>query len=345
MSKKKRKPRFLIGFSNPSGMGTTYAKTLRELGYQASYVSYWPHNFGYEKPNLDDFSLNLDKKPKIFRPFYVGIFFLKALFVYDVFFFLYGDTFWFIKSRYFPNLDLPILKLFGKKVAMAFVGCDIRKYRPDAYCCRGCQIKCNNSLKRNIARGAEKYANLILTRHACADFLTNKNYLRCWAPLNLKKYKPNYIINRKPLILHAPSDRGIKGTKYIQSAITRLKKEGFQFRFKILENKSHDQVIRELNRADIVVDSLFGGWYGIFAAESMAHGKVVLGYIDPENIKQEKLIPPVISVNQGNIYKKLKQVLIMKPKARLILGKKARQFIENHHDERKIVLDIIEEIY
>ncbi len=304
-------------------------------------MTYWPHSFGYEKSDPNDFSLNLNQKPKILRPIYLFGYFIKSLFTYDVFIFLFGDTFWLFKNRYFTNLDLPILKLFNRKIVMVFVGCDIRYRHSQHYCCQGCQIKCDNRLKKQVALGAQKYADLILAQEDYAELLGKAKYNNFWIPFNLNQYRPSYATHSRPIVLHAPSDRGMKGTKHLQKAVLRLKKEGLRFQFKIMEKKPHHVILEELERADIVVDSLYGGWYGVFAAESLAFGKVVLGYLNPEVIRKKHLNPPMISVDPKNIYEKLKMVLKMKPEDRLAQAKKGRRFIENYHDGQKIVKKIL----
>ncbi len=39
-----------------------------------------------------------------------------------------------------------------------------------------------------------------------------------------------------PLVLHAPTHRGVKGTRYIVDAVRRLQADGIEFRFEMLEN-------------------------------------------------------------------------------------------------------------
>ena len=79
---------------------------------------------------------------------------------------------------------------------------------------------------------------------------------------------PN-VNNKKPLILHIPTDREVKGTPFVLKAIDRMKAEGLSFDFRLQEPNLTQRQVRELlSTADIIVDELRGGAHGITAAEA-----------------------------------------------------------------------------
>ena len=77
-------------------------------------------------------------------------------------------------------------------------------------------------------------------------------------------------------MLHAPSRRIVKGTKYILDAVEELKSEGLKFDFKMVEGMKNSDAKELYRTADIVVDQLRIGWYGVLAVEAMALGKPVI---------------------------------------------------------------------
>lgn len=81
-----------------------------------------------------------------------------------------------------------------------------------------------------------------------------------------------------PLIVHAPSQSGIKGSDVIDAVVTRLVGEGL-VRYERLESVSHDAVRAAYRRADIMIDSLRTGGYGVAACEAMAAGRVVVSHV------------------------------------------------------------------
>ena len=85
----------------------------------------------------------------------------------------------------------------------------------------------------------------------------------------------------RPLVVHAPSNREKKGTRYVIEACEQLAVE-----LDIVEGVPHDEARERYARADIVVDQLNAGWHGVFALESMALGKPVVTYLKPDVVER-----------------------------------------------------------
>ena len=78
--------------------------------------------------------------------------------------------------------------------------------------------------------------------------------------------------------MHAPSAQGYKGTEYVLQAITRLEKD-YEVEFVLVHDIPHSQTKEIYQRADIIIDQLLTGTYGVFTVEAMALGKPVVCYI------------------------------------------------------------------
>ena len=85
----------------------------------------------------------------------------------------------------------------------------------------------------------------------------------------------------RPLVVHAPSNREKKGTRWVIEACEQLDVE-----LDIVEGVPHDVARERYARADIVVDQLNAGWHGVFALESMALGKPVVTYLKPDVVER-----------------------------------------------------------
>jgi hypothetical protein len=92
----------------------------------------------------------------------------------------------------------------------------------------------------------------------------------------------------KVRILHAPTDPAIKGTRHIVEAVSMLQRD-YDIEFILVENMTHEEALKTYRTADIIVDQLLAGWYGAFAVECMAMGKLVACYIRDEDLE---FIPP-----------------------------------------------------
>ena len=264
---------------------------------------------------------------------------------HDAFIFLYGDTL-------LPyNLDLPILKMLGKKTIMWFIGSDIRYYEAYEAAAKKAGLKyyvgiyddrkklSNLKAKKRMIRRVERYVDYITSFPNISQLLTRKYYYFS-VPVDIRNIRYNNTPNPKPLVVHAPSDDIKKGTSYVVEAVEQLKKEGYDFEFCLFRN-SPNKVVREtLSRADIAVDQLFATAPGMFALESMAAGCAVLG----GNIPQFSGFPqelPIIHTDPDNIYQNLK-LLLENPELRRELGEKGRKYVEKYHDARKVASDILQ---
>ncbi len=85
----------------------------------------------------------------------------------------------------------------------------------------------------------------------------------------------------RPVILHAPSSRRRKGTEHVIAAC-----EGLDADLVLVEGLHHDEAFERYREADIVVDQLNAGWYGLFAIECMALGKPVVTFLHDEAVER-----------------------------------------------------------
>lgn len=274
-------------------------------------------------------------------------YFWRFLCQHNAFIFLYGQ------SLLPHNLDLPILKLLGKKIIMWFIGSDLRDYEALKAAAEKAGLKyywgkdipeeikrkSDVKVKKRMIRRVGRYVDYIISYPSISQLLTTKYYL-ILVPVDIYNIRYNNIPNPKPLIVHAPTDDTKKGTSYIVEAVEQLKKEGYDFEFCLFQN-SPNKVVREaLSKADIAVDQLFETLGGVFAIESMAAGCAVLGGNIPEVSGYPRELP-IIHTDPDNIYQNLK-LLLDNPKLRQELGEKGRKYVEKYHDASKIASDILQ---
>jgi glycosyltransferase involved in cell wall biosynthesis len=143
-----------------------------------------------------------------------------------------------------------------------------------------------------------------------------------------------------PVLLHAPSHQGVKGTRFIMEAVDRLKAEGVAFEFLLLRDLPHEEAMQLYRRADLLVDQLLVGWYGGLAVELMALGKPVIAYIRtgdlaslPDGMRDSL---PLIHSTPATVYEVLKEWLTRRRAELGAVGARSREFVETWHDPRKI---------
>ena len=164
--------------------------------------------------------------------------------------------------------------------------------------------------------------------------------------LDFSKEIPCYKPNKIPVIVHAPTSPGIKGSIFIEKAIQRLKKDGLNFKYIYLEKTPYKQALRVYReKADIIVDQLFIGGFGNLACEGMYYGRPVCCYLIGDVLKWYPDCP-IVNCTIENLYEKLAW-LIKNPEIRVEIGKKGQEFVKKHCDPEKInqkVWDLYKEL-
>jgi hypothetical protein len=232
-----------------------------------------------------------------------------------VFHFYFG---WTLVPR---RLTWPILKAARTKSVLHFLGSDIRGKTPE---------------------------ELSYARRADARIVGSYDALR-WVPdaqvvppgLDLAGYPAVPPEARpRPVVLHAPSSRKRKGTEHVVAAC-----EGLDVELDIVEGLRHDEARRHYERADIVVDQLNAGWYGIFALEAMALGKPVLSYLRPEAVEETQsalaVEVPIVPVTKETLRERIAE-LAASPEERRRIGAASRAYVERVHDADKCADRLIE---
>ena len=160
--------------------------------------------------------------------------------------------------------------------------------------------------------------------------------------MDLGKYKYRFKATDEPIVVHAPSYRAVKGTKYVERAVKRLKKEGYKFKFQLFEDLPNKQLLQKLRRSEIVIDQLLLPGYGVLGIEGMATGNLVLasamgGY----NGFQEEL--PLLTTTPDTIYENLKSALEDEA-LRKEYSEKGRAYVEKMHEYRNVARRFLKDI-
>lgn len=89
-------------------------------------------------------------------------------------------------------------------------------------------------------------------------------------------------LDRRPLrVLHAPSNPLIKGTFMIEPVIERLAEEGL-VEYRRVQHRPQDEMPAFYAEADIFIDQLRVGDYGVAACEAMAAGRLVVSHVSEQ---------------------------------------------------------------
>lgn len=234
------------------------------------------------------------------RPFLYG---LRHVRQFDVLHLYGGRSLLRCEGRFawFDRRDLPLWRLLGKTVFATFQGCEIRlrsrsARRPFSPCqpevcdiasCNPAQEKRLTIWARNLVRWADR---VFCLNPDLMDFVPQAEFLP-YIPLGPEvPQHPRRPRRRIPLIVHAPTNRSIKGTEYVLAASGRLQAT-HPHELRLVEGLPRHEALHVYAEADILVDQLRLGWYGALAVEAMALGVPVVAYLYEPDLAR---IPPMM---------------------------------------------------
>ncbi|CAM3644320.1 glycosyltransferase [Marinicrinis lubricantis] len=148
--------------------------------------------------------------------------------------------------------------------------------------------------------------------------------------------------NKKvPLIIHAPTQPSFKGTAFIEAALTHLKQKGIAFEYKRIEYLSNAEALQLYRQADIVIDQILVGTYGVFSVEAMALGKPVVCYIREDLLNTYPYPLPFIQANPITLADQLERYLT-DGELRHTAGRKSREYCLKVHDLNVVIPRLLE---
>lgn len=234
----------------------------------------------------------------------------------DVFHFVFGLT------LVPQSLQFPILRALGKRSVFHYLGSDIRGKTP---------------------------TELSFGKKANAEIVGSYDAIR-WVPeatvippgIDLAAIAPSPLPARdRPLVVHAPSSRERKGTARVIEACAALDVD-----LEIVEGLHHTEALERYRRADIIVDQLNAGWYGLFAIECMALGKPVLTYLHADATRRAEeafgLEVPLVNATSESLEERLAELVAMGSDGRAQIGAVSRAFVEHVHDVERVTDQLLD---
>jgi glycosyltransferase involved in cell wall biosynthesis len=115
--------------------------------------------------------------------------------------------------------------------------------------------------------------------------------------------------------------------------------EGLDADLDLVEGLHHDEAFERYRAADIVVDQLNAGWYGLFAIEAMALGKPVVTFLHDEAVRRTEEAfgtrVPIVSASAETLRETLRP-LVADAARRRELGAASRAYVERVHDVESV---------
>lgn len=309
--KKNSGMRVLVGPLEIAGYYSNLTLGMKALGVDVDFITYHSHPFGYGGETRQPVLLRVAKwfnrlrgVPRRVFPLKViyalpgeifsAMWAINAIFRYDVYIFGFG------RSLLPLGLDLPLLRILGKKVITNLAhGSETRP----VYINGALQTKegVRASPKLLFSRGRKmaqmvdrhfRYASVVIGAPFSSSQNARGRFINLFA-LGIP-FKANEVENATATdcnardeesevirILHAPSHPAGKGSHVIISAIEGLRKKGYLIQFLLIHGQPFSEVLAEIKKCDFVVDQIYSDTpMAGFATEAAWFGKpaVVGGY-------------------------------------------------------------------
>lgn len=143
----------------------------------------------------------------------------------------------------------------------------------------------------------------------------------------------------KPIVVHVPSSGVVKGTAAVRVAAERLMREGL-----IEYREAHSVPAEDMpglyRSADVVIDALRMGNYGVAAVEAMAAGRVVVSFLTAlarAEAEEAGALPPCVFADPDTIEDALREVCA-DPERFRDLAVAGPSFVRRVHDGRRSAL-------
>jgi glycosyltransferase involved in cell wall biosynthesis len=315
---------------NIAGGPGAISQGLRELGVESTLLVFneRPFERGYDvnlqlrdTSKLSSVPFNLPSQVSAFA---------WAVPRFDVFHFHAGLT---LLPR---KLNLPALRLLRKGIVFQSWGSDLRGRRASEvrYLRAADAVIVGSYLTRRLApRG----------RWPEYDVVPPAIDLTDWEP---RPREPGDVLR----VAHAPSKRAVKGTDTVLAAVESLRARGVPIELDLIEGVPNREARIRYGAADVVVDQLRIGWYGMLAIESMALAKPVVVHLDDEAAAETEdafgLQLPLVRADEAGLEDVLAGLVEVR-ESLPELGRRSREYVERVHAHTKVarqVLDIYERV-
>lgn len=233
----------------------------------------------------------------------------------------------------------------GREVGLLFHGSDIRtpsahaRLEPDSPFIDGwypdtAKLEERTAVNHELAR--EAGCPVFVSTPDLLDFLPDATWLPVVIdpePWRRAAHRPA-LERERPVVVHAPSRRGLKGSEAIGPALRALDAEGL-ITYREVTGVPFAQMPALYGDADIVVDHFVMGGYGVAACEAMASGRLVLAHVADRHRETVRgtagLDAPILEARVGDIGDVLRRVVADRA-GHQALAARGPEFVSRLHD-------------
>jgi hypothetical protein len=148
------------------------------------------------------------------------------------------------------------------------------------------------------------------------------------------------LTRERPVVVHAPSNAGLKGSELIADTMRRLHEEGV-VDYREIHGVPADRMPAFYGEADIVLDQFALGIYGVATCEALAAGRLVVSHVGAgvrtEVVARTGRELPVVETSAAALEATLRDV-VADPSRYRDIATRGPEFVRDVHDGRRSAL-------
>ncbi|MFK4083812.1 glycosyltransferase [Kribbella sp. NPDC020789] len=190
----------------------------------------------------------------------------------------------------------------------------------------------NDALRRHLA---SYEGPVFVTTPDLLEFVDNGTWLPLTVDVEALASDRPVLERDVPVVLHAPSSSALKGSAYVDPVLTELEARGL-IKYQRVEGVRHSELAALVKDADLVVDQLALGSYGVLACEAMAAGRVTVGHVAD---RVRALLPaelPIAEATPGDLGAVIERLISERESSRKLADGGAA-YVRELHDGRRAV--------
>jgi hypothetical protein len=180
-----------------------------------------------------------------------------------------------------------------------------------------------------VARLESTSARAFVTTVDLLDYVPDAT----WLPVIVREAEvrpsaPAMTTKGRPVFLHLPSNRRLKGSEHVDRVLSKFAADGV-IDYCAPGRVSPAEVPRLMARADVVVDSLVLGAYGLMGCEAMQMGRLVVCNVERTRGRLPEA-PPVVDADPGTLREAVARLLDDR-EAAAELAQQGPRYVRSYH--------------
>jgi glycosyltransferase involved in cell wall biosynthesis len=234
--------------------------------------------------------------------------------------------------------DVPILRAQGIGVGVVFHGSDIRDparhrelepWSPFSDPSAPLTLTLEAKVRELLPRVRSFDGPVFVTTLDLQDYVEDSIWLPVVVDTSQHEGATAPMQRERPLVVHVPSRREVKGSDLIEPVAQKLHEQGL-IEFRAARNLPHRTLLELIRDADIVLDQFRLGDYGVGACEAMAAGRVVVGHVS-ERVRSRLPEPlPIVESTPADLEETIERICEEREEAQTTAAR-ARDYAQRHH--------------